>query len=283
MPSPFPGMDPYLESHWRDVHHRLITYASDAIQDALPAELRARVEERVVLASPEGRDHSLFPDLRVIESRPQRQGGTTTIIRLAATEPLLVEAAHEPLTEGYIEIIDVSSGNRVVTIIEVLSPANKTPGNDMREYQRKQSEIVQSDTSLVEIDLLRAGKHVLAVPLLNVPDRARTPYMVCVRRATVPTKAEIYPVPLSQKLPTVKVPLRPSDADVPLDLQALIEQCYRKGRYEGDIDYRFDPAPALTGPDADWTTELLRGKGLRPAEAPKKKRKRKPPSAADGA
>jgi hypothetical protein len=272
-------MDPYLESHWRDVHHRLITYASDAVQEALPPELRARVEERVVLESPEGLGHPLFPDLRVIESLPQRQGGATAVVRLGEATPVLIEAEREPVTEGYIEIIDVGSGNRVVTIIEVLSPTNKTPGDGLQEYQRKQREITRSETNLVEIDLLRAGRHVLAVPLENIPSELRTPYMVCVRRAALRAKAEIYPIPLAERLPTVKVPLRSGDDDVLLDLQGLIDECYRKGRYEGDLDYRRDPDPPWTGPDGEWAIELMRSKGLRAAE--KTKRKRKAPRAAD--
>jgi hypothetical protein len=283
MPSPFPGMDPYLESHWRDVHHTLITYARDAIQEALPLELRARVEERVVLESPEGWDDPMFPDLRVIERRPPLQGGIATIVRRGATEPLLVDAEREALTEGFIEIIDARSGNRVVTIVEVLSPTNKLPGEDRKAYERKQADIVRSDTNLVEIDLLRCGKHLVAVPLQNIAPWRRAPYMVCVRRAAVPSKAEVYPMPLSEPLPTVKVPLRPTDADVQMNLQALIEECYRKGRYEGDVDYRLDPDPPLRGTDAEWALELLRGKGLRPAAAAKRKRKRKPPRAGDGA
>jgi hypothetical protein len=276
-------MDPYLESHWRDVHASLIIYIRDALQDALPAELRARVEERVVLESSEGLGHPLFPDVRVIEHRPQRQGGTTAVVRLAETEPILIEAEREPLTEGYIEIIDAGSGNWVVTIIEVLSLANKTPGDARQQYQRKQREITLSETNLVEIDLLRTGRHTLAVPLENISSELRAPYMVCVRRAAVRSKAAIYPIPLSRKLPTVKIPLRRTDADVPLDLQALIEQCYRKGRYEGDLNYRLDPDPPLTGPDAEWMVELLRSKGLRPTQPPKRRRKRKPPRTSDGA
>jgi hypothetical protein len=93
----------------------------------------------------------------------------------------------------------------------------------------------------------------------------------------VRSKAEVYPIPLTAKLPTLKIPLRRSDAEVPLDLQTLVEQCYRKGRYEGDINYSLDPDPPLTGMDAEWAVELLRSKGLRPAAPPKRKRKRKPP------
>jgi hypothetical protein len=274
-------MDPYLESHWRDVHHRLITYASDAIQEALPPELRARVEERVVLEGLEGLGPAFFPDLRVIESGPPRQGAIA-VIRLATPEPILIDAIREPLTEGFIEIIDASSGNRIVTVIEVLSPANKLPGDGRKDYLRNQREITQSETNLVEIDLIRTGRHVLAVPLDNIKTKLRTPYMVCVRRTTMPTKAEVYLMPLAAKLPTVKIPLRPTDADVPLDLQALIEQCYRKGRYEGDLDYRQDADPPLTGADAAWTVELLRIQGLRPPEPPKRKRKPRRPRASDG-
>ena len=76
MPSPFPGMDPYLESHWRDVHASLVIYIRDAIQDSLPSSLRARVEERVILEGPEGFGNSLYPDVRVVEGRPQNRGGT---------------------------------------------------------------------------------------------------------------------------------------------------------------------------------------------------------------
>src|SRR5262245_29026093 len=68
MPSPFPGMDPFLEAHWRDIHARLVIYASDALQGVLPRGLRARVEESILLETPKGLgDHPLFPDVRVVD------------------------------------------------------------------------------------------------------------------------------------------------------------------------------------------------------------------------
>jgi Protein of unknown function (DUF4058) len=273
MPSPFPGMDPYLEAHWRDVHASLVIYIHDALQESLPPELRARVEERVVLETPEGiSPGGLFPDVRVIEFRPQeRRAAGTGPAGVATAEPLLVATEAEPLTEGYIQIIDTSSGNRVVTILEVLSPANKTAGNGLEQYRRKQRDLLQSETSLVEIDLVRTGKHVLAVPLAEIPRRHHTPWMVCVRRAWVPGQAAVYPLPIQKRLPTIKVPLRSTDAEAPLDLQALIEQCYRRGRYEGDINYATDPAPPLTGPDAEWADEMLRAAGLRRPRRGKRK------------
>src|SRR5277367_2533562 len=98
MPSPFPGMDPYLEVHWRDVHARLIIYASDALQGVLPGSLRARVEERVLLETPQGfADHPLFPDVRVVEYRPElkRVLETRPAVGLALAEPLVVETELE--------------------------------------------------------------------------------------------------------------------------------------------------------------------------------------------
>src|SRR5688500_3173542 len=112
MPSPFPGMDPYLEEHWRDVHASLVIYIRDAIQDQLPRELRARVEERVVMETPEGMSDDRFPDVRVVEfpTRPAAVAVSPTPITTAL--PLILNARAEPLTEGFIQVIDSSSGNR---------------------------------------------------------------------------------------------------------------------------------------------------------------------------
>ena len=269
MPSPFPGMDPYLEAHWRDVHARLIVYACDALQSVLPGALRARVEERVLLETPQGiADHPLFPDVRVVEFTEKRGLETQPEAGVAVAEPLRVETEGNGETETFLEIIDHESGNRVVTVIEFLSPANKSPGPNREQYRRKQQEICSSDANLVEIDLNRFGSHTLAFPLAHLRPKGRTPYMVCVRRAVRRGVAEVYPMPLWQRLPAIKIPLRPGDADVPLDLQALVDQCYRNGAYEGTLNYAVDPDPPLLGGDKEWTAERLREKGLRPEKKP---------------
>jgi Protein of unknown function (DUF4058) len=275
MPSPFPGMDPYLEAHWRDIDAGLIIYARDALQRVLPGDLRARVEERVLLETPEGfADHPLYPDVRVVEY-PQRRATAAPEGGVALEEPLLVDA--EPATEPFLEIIDRESGNRVVTVIEFLSPSNKSPGDNRDLYLRKQHEVCASNANLVEIDLNRFGIHTLAFPLDYLGAPHRTPYMVCVRRATRRGGAEVYPMPLSQRLPRIRIPLRPDDADVRLDLQALVDQCYRNGAYEGTLNYADDPDPLLLGGDKKWTAERLREAGLRPRRKPSR-RKRKPGS-----
>jgi hypothetical protein len=230
-------MDPYLEAHWRDVHASLVIYARDALQSVLPSPLRARVEESVLLETPQGLgDHPLFPDVRVVEYAPRRGLQARAKAGAAVAEPLLVEIEPEPVTETFLEIIDREIGNRVVSVIEFLSPSNKSPGPNREQYLRKQREICSSDANLVEIDLNRFGVHTLAFPLGHLKPHVRTAYMACVRRTTRRDKAEVYPMPLWERLPVVKVPLRPDDTDVPLDLQALVEQCYRNGGYEGTLN-----------------------------------------------
>src|SRR5438034_6509067 len=210
MPSPFPGMDPYLEAHWRDVHARLVIYASDALQGVLPRSLRARVEERVLLETPEGLgDHPLFPDVRVVEYTSKRGLTTRPAAGVALAEPLFIQAEAEPATEPFLEIIDRESGNRVVTVIEFLSPSNKSPGPNREQYLRKQREVCASNSNLVEIDLNRFGTHALAFALDHIKPAGRTAYMACVRRATLRGKAQVYPMPLWERLPVVEIPLRP--------------------------------------------------------------------------
>jgi hypothetical protein len=136
--------------------------------------------------------------------------------------------------------------------------------------------VCHSDTSLVEIDLLRGGEHVLAIPLYKIPKDQRTPNMVCVCRAWVPGLSEVYPLPLRVPLARIKVPLRQSDADVLLDLQPLIEQCYRRGGYDGTIDYDKEPDVPFNEQEAEWADALLRKAGLRTTPPGKGKRKRPP-------
>lgn len=262
MNSPFPGMDPYLEQHWRDVHHALVTYARDSLQSRLPDRLRARMEERVFVESENSPWRVVYPDVRIIE-RPGPEWKTGEGAGgIAVAEPVIVDLEVEPMAEGYIEIIDAGSGNRVVTVIEFLSPSNKIPGQGQDLYLQKQGEVLAAKANLVEIDLTRAGRRITAVPPERIPPAHRTTYQICVWRGWRPSKAEVYAAPLQHRLPSIRIPLRETDEDVPLDLQDLIEQAYRNGRYD-DLDYKMEPSPPLDVTDAAWADELLRSKGLR--------------------
>lgn len=264
VPSPFPGMDPYLEMHWRDVHTRLMLYAADAIQDCLPGDLIARVEEGVSIDL--GDDfRGAAPDVQITEEPTSPHTASESGEKaLAVAEPLVIPVSL-PRTERHITIVDAGSGHRVVTAIEFLSPSNKIPGPDRLRYLRKQQDYLDGGVNLVEVDLIRAGIFTLAVPVGSIDQHFRTDYQICVRRMIRPDEAEIYRAPLREKLPTIRIPLRPKDKDIPLDLQELVDQCYRRGRYN-TINYNVDPAPPLSLPDARWADELLRAAGLRQDE-----------------
>ncbi len=262
MKSPFPGMDPYLEQHWPDVHHGLITYARDQLQPKLPKQLRARMEERVFVESDAPEYRAFFPDVHVVERGGAREPVSAPASDVAVEDPLVVRLDDDPLSQSYIEIIDAGSGNRVVTVIEFLSPSNKVPGEGQDLYLRKQREVRAAGASLVEIDLTRAGRRIMLLPPPRIPRSYRTTYQVCVLRGWAPRKVEVYRAPLERRLPVIRVPLRETDADVTLDLQTLIEQCYQNGRYD-DLDYQVPPIPSLEAPDATWADELLRPKGSR--------------------
>jgi hypothetical protein len=273
MNSPFPGMDPYLERHWGDVHQALVTYIRDQLQSSLPGDLRARMQERVYIESP-GVRHEYYPDVRVIE-RPRRQpaGGGTAVAEPAApagvddgalipAEPIVVHLDTEPVTEGYIEIVDVKSGHRVITSIEVLSPANKHAGEGQRLFLQKREDMKRAGVNAVEIDLLRGGDRILMIAADQIPPSHRTDYQVCVWRGSQPGAVFVYKAPLRERLPVISIPLRPTDPDALLDLQFVVDQCYRNGGYD-DIDYADEPVPRLKKTDAGWADAVLRKQGRR--------------------
>jgi len=266
MRSPFPGMDPYLEQHWGDVHQAFVTYLRDALQLRLPASLRARMQERVYIELPEEGRRESYPDVRVFEY-PGRRSETGELVvpengGIAVADPVLVDLAIETKTESYIEVIDVKSGHRVVTTIEILSPSNKRPGEGQRLYLQKRQDMTRGGVNTVEIDLLRAGERLLPIDPERVPTTHRSAYQAWIWRASDPHRLAIFRVSLRERLPVIPIPLRPTDADVTVDLQALLDQCYRNGGYD-DIDYAGEPDPPLTREDAAWADALLREQGRR--------------------
>jgi hypothetical protein len=249
-------MDPYLEMWWRDVHHAMCTYARDQLRGQLGSDLRARLDERLIVES-EFPSRNIFPDVRVVErasTRTLRRMSPATGVALA--EPLLVRVGSEAAPEGFIEIIDIRNANRVVTVIEIVSPTNRRRGAGRDAYVQKQEECVGGRVNLVEIDLIRSGERVtLAEPHLSA-DLRRT-YQVSVYRASRPLEYEVYPISIRDRLPAFRVPLRETDDDAILDLQALIERVYENGDYWDDIDYRRPCEPPLSEEDAAWLETLL--------------------------
>lgn len=257
MKSPFPGMDPYLESHWRDVHTRLMTYIGDQIQEQLPADLVARVEEKIEVDGPDdirlvAPDVSIVQDQETVIDLPQ---GEFTLV----AEPLVV-LEEVPDTSRHVKIVDASSGERVITVIEVLSPTNKLTSSGRNEYQRKQRDYILGGINLVEIDLLRCGQHVLSAALELIPPNRRRMYMMSVRSHL---RTKVFGSTLRESLPVIPIPLRRYDRDARLNLQQLVDQVYERGRY-WKIDYQSDPPePPLPPDEAVWVDLLLKSQSRR--------------------
>lgn len=262
MDNPFPGMDPWMEDQWGDAQHCLITYARDQLRQLLPAALRARVVERGFV------DYTVTSQWESSSSRDLIEGSHRSCSQanlsgqIVTAQPLVLEYRAEPICEGFIEITDSQSRDHVVTVIEVVSPLIKRPGEGQDAYLDKRDERRMAGVNIVEIDLLRAGRRVSVAPDILIPPSHRTPYRMSVWRAARPLAVELYRVPLRERLPTIRIPLRPTDRDVVLDLQRLVDEAYRNGTYE-DTDYRRDPVPPLEPDDAAWADALLREKGLR--------------------
>src|SRR5262249_21676980 len=162
-------------------------------QERLPAGLRCRVEERVVLESPDDQERGMYPDVRVFE-RPHANGGpgegsgAEGAGGVAVAEPLILHLPDELATETYLEIIDVATGKRVITIIEVLSHTNKNAGAGQNQYVQKKQELRDAGVSLVEIDFLRQGSRFYPVPPSRIASEYLTTYQVTVRRGWKPEK-----------------------------------------------------------------------------------------------
>ncbi|MEX2175763.1 MAG: DUF4058 family protein [Pirellulaceae bacterium] len=264
MPSPFPGMDPYLEhpNVFPNLHDKLIVYMEEFIQPQLPEPYYAKGSQRVWLEFVEG---SRVPDVSVLRTshptgRPPIDDGGVAVAEMPIriTAPY---AAWDEFRETFLEIYSKGEGEpRLVTAIEVLSPINKSPGQQARAaYREKQGEMLGAEVHLVEIDLLRAGTHTTAVPLKDIVLRCGpVDYHVCVHCFDQPDDFFVYPIQLADKLPKVSIPLLPGDRPVEVDLQAIFERCYERGPYRREVNYSKDPPPPALAPERlAWVKGVL--------------------------
>src|SRR5262249_13162389 len=147
-----------------------------------------------------------------------------------------------------------------------------TPGDHGRDlYVQKQREVLRSEVHLVEIDLLRAGTHCTAVPLEPALAQAGPfDYHVCVHRFDRFDEYVVYPIQLAARLPILAIPWLPGDADVRLDLQAVLDRCYDTGLYSRSVNYRtLTTVPPLTPDQVTWAEQWLRTRGVLPPSPPR--------------
>jgi hypothetical protein len=253
-------MDPFLELHWLDLHADLVTLARTSLNKSLPADLVARMEERVVIDSIDyATPKVIYPDVRVYED--PSQPNTAAVGALTVAEPIVLKFEKEEHVETYVTIT-TADGGQLVTVLEFLSPANKVAGDGRDQYRQKRLQLAGARVNVVEIDLVRAGSWRDLLAPTVAPNRIQSAYRVITWRIHPEQRVELYPISLKKPLPVIPVPLRASDRDVPLDLQSLLNQAYENGRYDRtrydrQLDAGFD------ADDQNWIDQLLRTAGKR--------------------
>ena len=232
MPSPFPGMDPYLEDEalWPVFHHQFVQSLHQILQPSLIDRYRERINQRHYVT-----EQALF----------------TSVVR---------EEHHE----DFIEIRQKSDG-RLITLVDVVSPANKLTPTGRAAYLAKRCECKSAHANLVEVDLVLQGQPTLEYSRDGLPD---WDYAVTVTRSTQPERYEIYTATLQKKLPRFRLPLASDDRDTVLDLHTAFTRCYDQGGFAGKIDYGREPSVPLGDDDRRWIDDLLTRQGRREPAPP---------------
>lgn len=257
MPSPFPGMDPYLESYlWPDVRSAL----AHTIRQQLAPQIQPKYVARLGISviedqSPAAEIGIMYPDVEVIKVRashpaaPETPGNIAGAAVAPITAPLTISLPQVRLAT--VEIRDVAQ-NILVTSIEILSPVNKREPH-LSQYRRKRERLRAAHVHLLEIDLLRRGTRVRMHP--RIPE---VPYLVLLTRAQA-SAVEVWLIKLQDKLPTLPVPLRSPDPEAILDLSAALRTIYDAAFYHLSIDYTQDaPPPPFSKEEMAWLSQCVR-------------------------
>jgi Protein of unknown function (DUF4058) len=224
MPSPFPGMDPYLEAEalWPAFHHQLISGLYQMLLPGLVDRYRARIGQRTYVTE----------------------------------EPLFTSIIRQERQEEFIEIRQRADG-RFITLIDIPGPINKMLPQGRTSYLETRRQVRAQGGSVVEIDLVLQGTPLLDFNRDGLPE---WDYAVSITRSTQPDKYEIYTSTLSKRLPRFKVPLAPDDRDTVIDLQGTFSRAYDQGNVLGQIDYSKDPSYKLSDVRrkliGDWLTQM---------------------------
>lgn len=267
MPSPFPGMDPYLETtDWfPDLRSSLIHHVKARLNRVLPESYYAQSDYRYWF---EYSRRYIDPGIEDVRSaRKARQGRYDRVVvaEPQPAGPLIVSVettVHGPFKQAFLEVRRWRGKKvRLITAIEILSPYNKQIGNPSRgQYVERQRQVLREDAHLVEIDLLRGGIDTAAVPRDVVAAKAGPfDYSVSIHRFDQPKDFRVIPISMMQRLPEIPIPLLPGDPDVPVDLQAAFDQAYDIGPFGREIEYEKDRiVPRLDATQAAWAAKLIK-------------------------
>ncbi len=255
MPSPFPGMDPYLEAPagWQEFHSRFINTISDFLVPKLRPRYAVHIERYVYLTALDAEATRLRPDVAVAQTLPEapRTEGAVVTHTETTSAVLIPLPVVEEVRHYFLEIRELTT-QKVVTVIEMLSPFNKCPGDDRTEYLKRRNAILNSDAHLVELDLLREGERVPMGKPLPPAD-----YYAIVSRSYRRPIAEVYSWTVRDPMPKIPIPLKRGDQDVLLDLQAVFTTVYDRAGYDYRLPYDREPDPPLKPEDREWAKQII--------------------------
>ena len=255
MPSPFPGMDPFIESqNWKGFHSNFIGVLGEMLVAKLRPRYIVQTEDYVYLARVgDDPDRLLEPDLAVVEAAAAPAMPTGSIGEAVATLAPSMHTLHVPrrYRQKFLSIRDRKFRN-VVTVVELLSPTNKTPGDGYSEYLVKRYNVSYTTSHLVEIDLLRGGQRLATREPLEPAD-----FYAFVARTAEASTIEVYHWTLRDRLPAIPIPLSEGDADVLLDLRAAFTTTYDRYGYDYALDYQLPVESPLETVASDWAKSVV--------------------------
>lgn len=251
MPSPFPGMNPYLEQDdfWQDFHNSMIPAIRDAIAPQVSPEFLVKIEQQVFIHEPPADYRILAGRSDVSLARPNGVHESSVATAMIASPIIARLPTVEFEKHLLIEIRDRKSRD-LITVIEILSPTNKRNGPDREQYLAKRANLLRSTAHFIEIDLLRGWEK---MPIENA--RA-CDYCIMVSRVEDRPAVNYWPLNLRDRLPLIPVPLRFPHANAEIDLKAVIDGIYDRAEYRHHI-YKETPYPPLSPEDAAWAASLI--------------------------
>jgi hypothetical protein len=248
-------MDPFIESQrWEGFHTSLMVELRNTLMPLVRPRFIVDVERHIFLGvAPEDRPVSIKPDVYISET-PGEAGSASepSAGAVSVSEPVIVTLPHAEHIEQNFLVIQDGESLRVVTVIEVLPPWNKRPGDGRTEYLNKRENVFRSMAHLVEIDLLRGGRRLPTVEPLPSAD-----YFAFVCRVEQRPQAEVYHWSLRDRLPTIPIPLTAGCADVRIDLAAVFSQTYDHAGYDYILNYDRPVRPVLDAADAEWVRSIV--------------------------
>jgi hypothetical protein len=253
MPSPFPGMNPYLEqAHlWRGFHTSFLVHLVEALTPRLGGRYFVELEESLYI-DPTGDEPRLFAvaDTAVTDSDDGEGNATAATATAVVSAPVTVTVPGVTKKKARRLVIRDSNSQEVVTVVELLSPSNKAAGADRDKYLEKRGEVLTSRTNFIELDLLRGGQR---LPIRGLPG---CDYYALVSRWWERPNMGLWPVPLRDPLPAIPVPLRRGEAEPLIELKPVLDLTYDGAGYARRI-YRTPPEPTLSAADAEWAKAFV--------------------------